>query len=67
MVRLHAGSFTALSLDSVPTATTWLPEVRIVCERDAVDNEGKLRVWALDNDEHTLKKEVGVDSELHRR
>ncbi|KAK8827200.1 hypothetical protein WA556_000828, partial [Blastocystis sp. ATCC 50177/Nand II] len=28
------------------------------------DNEGKLRVWALDNDEHTLKKEMicsGID------
>ena len=26
----------------------------------SIDIDGKLRVWALDNEDHTLKKEVRV-------
>lgn len=26
-----------------------------------IDIDGKLRVWALDNEDHTLKKEVGLN------
>ena len=32
-----------------------------------IDTDGKLRVWALDNDEHTLKKEVVAILDLHAR
>lgn len=56
-----------LSSDSVPTVTTWPPEVLSTNTRCCVDNEGKLRVWALDNDEHTLKKEVGAESKVNGR
>ena len=56
-----------LSSDSVPMVTTWPPEVCVACTRCCVDNEGKLRVWALDNDEHTLKKEVITESKVNGR
>lgn len=53
-----ARSFIPLSFASIATITTWLQEVVIQVSRQSIDIDGKLRVWALDNEEHPLKKEV---------
>ena len=43
--------------DSLNHANNWKLSFLLI-QNDFIDIDGKLRVWALDNEEHTLKKEV---------